>query len=251
MNEDKFNNLAENYEKYRPFYPEKYIEEIITKCCLNSDSLVADIGAGTGILSRQFLEKNLKVIGVEPNIDMRKILKKLEKNKKFKAINGTAEYTNLEDNSIDLIVVAQAFHWFDKEAFKKECQRILKPNGRVWILWNQLDYTKDIAKEQKEIDDIYTKRFQEVNEIIDNKEKNIKEFFGEDKYEKDVVDNPLENDKEKFIGVNLTKSYSLKKEDDNYENYVKAFEKLFDKYSKDGKIIMPNKTYGYLGKLNK
>lgn len=251
MNEDKFNNLAENYEKYRPFYPEKYIEEIITKCCLNSDSLVADIGAGTGILSRQFLEKNLKVIGVEPNVDMRNILKKLEKNKKFKAINGTAEYTNLEDNSIDLIVVAQAFHWFDKEAFKKECQRILKPNGRVWILWNQLDYTKDIAKEQKEIDDIYTKRFQEVNEIIDNKEKNIKEFFGEDKYEKDVVDNPLENDKEKFIGVNLTKSYSLKKEDDNYENYVKAFEKLFDKYSKDGKIIMPNKTYGYLGKLNK
>lgn len=251
MNEDKFNNLAENYEKYRPFYPEKYIEEIITKCCLNSDSLVADIGAGTGILSRQFLEKNLKVIGVEPNIDMRKILKKLEKNKNFKAINGTAEYTKLEDNSVDLIVVAQAFHWFDKEAFKKECQRILKPNGRVWILWNQLDYTKDIAKEQKEIDDIYTKRFQEVNEIIDNKEKNIKEFFGEDKYEKDVVDNPLENDKEKFIGVNLTKSYSLKKEDDNYQNYVKAFEKLFDKYSKDGKIIMPNKTYGYLGKLNK
>ena len=251
MNEDKFNHLADIYEKYRPSYPQKYVEDIIEKCHLNFESLVADIGAGTGILTRQLLHNNLKVVGVEPNPDMRKVLKKLETNKNFRAIEGTAEHTNLENNSIDLIVVAQAFHWFDKEKFKKECKRILKPNGSVWILWNQLDETKEIVKEQKRIDDEYTKRFQEVNGILSatKKEEKIQGFFKDNIYETKVVDNPLENNKERFIGSNLSKSYSLKKEDRNYNNYIKAFGEVFDKYSENGMVIIPNKTYGYLGKV--
>lgn len=251
MNEDKFNHLADIYEKYRPSYPEEYIKETITKCHLDSESLVADIGAGTGILSRQLLHNNLKVVGVEPNSDMRKILKKLETNENFRAIDGTAEHTNIENNSVDLIVVAQAFHWFDKEKFKKECKRILKPNGKVWILWNQLDENKEIVKEQKKIDDKYTNRFQEVNGILSatKKEDKIQGFFKDNIYEAKVVDNPLENDKERFIGSNLSKSYSLKKDDVNYDKYIEAFGKVFDKYSENGKVMIPNKTYGYLGKI--
>ncbi len=251
MNEDKFNHLADIYEKYRPSYPEDYIKDVINKCHLDSESLVADIGAGTGILSRQLLHNNLKVVGVEPNSDMRKILKKLETNENFRAIDGTAEHTNLENNSVDLIVVAQAFHWFDKEKFKKECKRILKPNGKVWILWNQLDENKEIVKEQKKIDDKYTNRFQEVNGILSatKKEDKIQGFFKDNIYEAKVVDNPLENDKERFIGSNLSKSYSLKKDDVNYDKYIEAFGKVFDKYSENGKVMIPNKTYGYLGKI--
>ena len=251
MNEDKFNHLADIYEKYRPSYPQKYVEDIIEKCHLNFESLVADIGAGTGILTRQLLHNNLKVVGVEPNPDMRKVLKKLETNKNFRAIEGTAEHTNLENNRIDLVVVAQAFHWFDKEKFKEECKRILKPNGSVWILWNQLDENEEIVKEQKRIDDQYTNRFQEVNGILSatKKEEKIQGFFKDNRYETKVVDNPLENNKERFIGSNLSKSYSLKKEDTNYNNYIKAFGEVFDKYSENGMVIIPNKTYGYLGKV--
>ena len=148
-------------------------------------------------------------------------------------------------------MVAQAFHWFDKEKFKKECKRILKPNGSVWILWNQLDETKEIVKEQKRIDDKYTNRFQEVNGILSatKKEEKIHGFFKDNIYETKVVDNPLENDKERFIGSNLSKSYSLKKEDANYDNYIEAFGEVFDKYSENGMVIIPNKTYGYLGKV--
>ena len=147
--------------------------------------------------------------------------------------------------------MAQAFHWFDKEKFKKECKRILKPNGKVWILWNQLDETKEIVKEQKRIDDEYTNRFQEVNGILDanKKEEQIQGFFQGNIYEKKVVDNPLENDKERFIGANLSKSYSLKKENPNYDNYIEAFGQIFDRYSENGKVMIPIKTYGYLGKV--
>lgn len=251
MNEDKFNQLAETYEKYRPSYPEKYIKEIIEECNLNSKSLVADIGAGTGILTKQLLQNNLKVVGIEPNSDMRRILKKLEINKNFHAIEGTAENTNLENCSVDFIVVAQAFHWFNKEEFKKECKRILKPNGKVWILWNKLDETKEIVKAQKEVDDKYTNKFGKVNNVLNatETEEQIQGFFKDNIYMKNVVDNPLINDKERFIGSNLSKSYSLKKEDENYDNYIKAFEEIFYKYSENGIVIIPNKTYGYLGEI--
>ena len=251
MSEDKFDNLANIYEKYRPSYPEEYIKDIIAKCNLNSESLIADIGAGTGFLTRQLLKHNLKVIGVEPSKDMRNILKKCEENRNFKAIEGTAENTNLKDNSIDLIVVAQAFHWFDNEKFRKECKRILKQNGKICIMWNRIDMTKNIAKEQKEIDDKYTKRYDEVNKLLDEKqrEKKVKDFFQENHYESDIVDNLIINDKEKFIGYNLSKSYSLRENDLYYKEYVKAFENLFDKYSKDGLLEIPNKTYGYIGKI--
>ena len=121
----------------------------------------------------------------------------------------------------------------------------------MWILWNQLDENKEIVKEQKRIDDEYTNRFQEVNGILDanKKEEQIQGFFQGNIYEKKVVDNPLENDKERFIGSNLSKSYSLKKEDENYDNYIKAFGEVFDKYCENGKVMIPNKTYGYLGKI--
>ena len=109
-----------------------------------------------------------------------------------------------------------------------------------------------VVKEQKKIDDQYTNRFQEVNGILSaaKKEEKLQGFFKDNQYETKIVDNPLENDKERFIGSNLSKSYSLKKEDENYDNYIKAFGEVFDKYCENGKVMIPNKTYGYLGKIN-
>lgn len=106
MKDEKFNQVAEIYEKYRPSYPEEYIKYIINKCNLNENSTIADIGAGTGIFSKQLLDNNLKVIGVEPNDEMRKVLEeKLKNNKNFISINGTDKNTHIEKNSIDLITV--------------------------------------------------------------------------------------------------------------------------------------------------
>ena len=88
---------------------------------------MADIGSECGIFSHQLLESGLHVIGVEPNDDMRKMAEQsLKLYSRFQSIKATAENTTLKENSVDLVTVAQAFHWFDKEAFKIECQRILK-----------------------------------------------------------------------------------------------------------------------------
>ena len=252
MENKKFDKVAEIYEKYRPAYPNEYIQYIINRCKLNENSVVADIGAGTGIFTEQLLSKNVKVIGIEPNCDMRKVLEnKLRNSKNFTVINGTAENTKLKENSIDLVTVAQAFHWFDIEKFKDECKRILKPNGKVCIIWNKLDTTDTVVREQKNIDHKYTNQYKEVNNVLqdEEREKLIKDFFRDGKYECKIIENNLKNDKETFVGVNLSKSYSIREGEEKYSEYVKEFEKLFDKYNKDGIISVANNTYGYLGEI--
>ncbi len=92
---------------------------------------MADIGSGTGIFSHQLLERDLTVFGVEPNDDMRMMAEQsLNLYSRFKSIKATAENTTLKENSVDLVTVAQAFHWFDKKSvqnrmstdFKTKCK---------------------------------------------------------------------------------------------------------------------------------
>ena len=252
MENNIFDDVATIYEKYRPSYPEEYINYLISKCNLNKNSVVADIGAGTGIFTKQLLDKNLKVIAVEPNNKMRKVLEeKLSGNKNFTSTNGTDKNTNLKENSIDLITVAQAFHWFDIQSFRKECKRILKPNGKICIIWNKLDTNDIIVKEEKNIDYTYTNQFKEINNILqdEKREQLIKEFFSNSTYKCKITENNQIYNKETFIGVNLSKSYSLRKEDKNYNKYIQAFKDLFDKYSKNGNLTIKNNTFAYLGSL--
>ena len=127
--------------------PNEYIDYLLSANELNENQIVADIGSGTGIFSRQLLESGLHVIGVEPNDDMRKMAEQsLKRYPRFQSIKATAENTTLKKNSVDLVTVAQAFHWFDKEAFKIECQRILKQKANVALVWNSRDVTSPLNR---------------------------------------------------------------------------------------------------------
>ncbi len=98
---------------------------------------VADIGSGTGIFTELLLLKGCFVTGVEPNAPMRQAAEqKLGGYDRFYSLEGSAEQTGLADHSIDLITVAQAFHWMDPAPTKKEFNRILKPGGRIALIWN-------------------------------------------------------------------------------------------------------------------
>ena len=149
---ENFTDRADIYAKYRPSYPNEYIDYLLSANQLKGNQIVADIGSGTGIFSHQLLESGLHVIGVEPNDDMRKMAEQsLKLYSRFQSIKATAENTTLKENSVDLVTVAQAFHWFDKEAFKIECQRILKQKANVALVWNSRDLTSPLIKENAEI----------------------------------------------------------------------------------------------------
>src|SRR5436190_2253664 len=141
---DRFSNRVANYAKYRADYPREIVGYLKEQNALTDDSVVADIGCGTGLSAKMFLENGNQVYGVEPNEPMRAAaVDYLSKFDSFFPIDGTSENSTLDDSSVDLVVAAQAFHWFEPDATRNEFKRILKPGGHVALIWNerQLDTT--------------------------------------------------------------------------------------------------------------
>ncbi|UQW96016.1 methyltransferase domain-containing protein [Rummeliibacillus sp. G93] len=243
-----FSGKADVYAKYRPSYPKEYIDYLFSTNHLKDDRIVADIGSGTGIFSRQLLERGLNVIGVEPNDDMRTMAEQsLNQYTRYISVKATAENTTLKGNSVDLITVAQAFHWFDKEAFKNECQRILKQKANVALVWNSRDLTSPVIKENEEICQRICSNFKGFSGGIEETPEVFSKFFKEGKYEFKKYSSEILFDYEGFLGRNLSASYAPKKDDKEYEKFVFLLSELFEKYSENGKIALQNITRSYLG----
>jgi SAM-dependent methyltransferase len=132
-----FSSKAEKYARYRWDYAPQAIKTIFETARLTSQSVVADIGAGTGILTRHFMGKVKQVIAIEPNAEMRQILARtLADQPGGLVMDALAEATTLPDHSLDLITAAQAANWFDPQPTRAEFERILKPGGWLAILRN-------------------------------------------------------------------------------------------------------------------
>lgn len=247
---ENFTGKAATYAKYRPSYPIEYIDYLVSANQLKENQIVADIGSGTGIFSRQLLESGLHVIGVEPNDDMRTMAEQsLTPFSRFSSMKATAEKTTLPENSVDLVTVAQAFHWFDKEAFKIECQRILKQKANVALVWNSRDLTSPIMQENAEICQKICSNFNGFSGGIEATPEVFNRFFKDGKYEYKAFQNDLVFDYDGFVGRNLSASYAPKKNDKEYERFVFLLSALFEKYSKNDKIVLPNITRSYLGNV--
>jgi len=144
-NTQKFSGKADVYQKARPSYAQAMLDFIAQKWQIGNGSMVADIGSGTGILTRQLLGLGARVYAVEPNADMRaKAEEMLGDNPNFVSVIGTAEQTGLPDHSFQLVTAASAFHWFDAERFKLECERILLPGAPVVLAWNKAELSAEI-----------------------------------------------------------------------------------------------------------
>jgi SAM-dependent methyltransferase len=133
----RFTGRVESYRRYRPGYPAEVVETLRRECRLSDGAHVADVAAGTGLLTEVLLAAGFEVTAVEPNEEMRAACATLEvRCPKLRCVAGTAEATGLPDASVDLITVAQAMHWFDLEKVKAEFARILRPGGRCAVLYN-------------------------------------------------------------------------------------------------------------------
>ena len=133
----RFSDRVADYVRYRPDYPTALIDWLRHQHGVTPDRRVADVGAGTGISSKLFLDAGHDVTAVEPNAAMREAaVAWLGDRSGFNAIEGKADATGLPDASVDLVTVAQAFHWFDPASTRREFARILRPGGLAAIFWN-------------------------------------------------------------------------------------------------------------------
>lgn len=247
MNENKFSGKGKIYSQFRPSYPQECINYLYSSVGITEKSIIADIGSGTGIFTKQLLDMGNTVFAVEPNVDMRTVAENnLSQFKGFKSVNGTAENTSLESGSVDFITVAQAFHWFDVQAFSEECRRILRHGGKVILLWNIRDEGTPLIKDYIALNRKFCPQF---NGFTGGSSRCDLSKFYRGEYESKVFKNPLRYDKQQFIGRLLSSSYALKPDDENYEPYVEAIEILFNKYSVNGFLDYPNNTECYIGKL--
>ena len=126
----RFSSRVEDYIRYRPGYPAVIMDWLMRNCGLTAHARIADIGSGTGILSRMFLHFGCQVFGVEPNKDMRLAAERLLAGVKgFHSVDGRAEATTLPAGSVDFVTAGQAFHWFDPGPTRAEFRRLLTPGG--------------------------------------------------------------------------------------------------------------------------
>jgi SAM-dependent methyltransferase len=138
----RFSGLADVYAGSRPTYPAAAIDVVLSRGRLGPQSLLVDVGCGTGISSRLFAERGVPVIGVEPNPDMRRRAQGHAMPQGApvpRYCEGRAEATGLPAGAADVVLAAQAFHWFEADAALGEFHRILKPAGWVVLLWNERD----------------------------------------------------------------------------------------------------------------
>jgi SAM-dependent methyltransferase len=137
----RFTGLADCYAKYRPSYAPAAIDCLVRECGLSSGSTVVDVGCGTGISTRLLAERGLRVIGVDPNLDMLNTAKETTFSSPVPIDyrHGKAEATGLDPSIARAVTAFQAFHWFKGEAALAEFHRVLEPNGWLALVWNDRD----------------------------------------------------------------------------------------------------------------
>lgn len=233
---ERFSNRVENYVKYRPHYPSEVLSVFRDEMNLNEDSVIADIGSGTGISAKPFLENGNRVFGVEPNAAMRNAAEEyLNEFGNFVSVDGTSENTILDENSVDFVLAAQAFHWFNNENSRREFKRILKDESFVALMWNerQLDTNEFLRAYEIFLVEFGTDYGQVRHDNITKE--NLAKFFQTD-FRHFSTENSQTLDFDGLKGRLLSSSYMPSEENPHYERLVLNLERLFDKYAEKGKI---------------
>ena len=246
---ERFSNRVENYVKYRPDYPREIVRYLAANCGLTRESIVADVGCGTGISCRMFLENGNRVFGVEPNAAMRAAaVKQLAEFPWFIVVDGTSEATTLEDDSIDMVVAAQAFHWFDPDRTRPEFKRILKPGGHIVLIWNerQLDTTPFLIEYEKFL-------LKYANDYGNVRHENIADaelrgFFQQD-YGSATFQNEQIFDFAGIKGRMLSSSYMPSETAAEFPSMIEELQMLFAKHAENGKIKVLYDTKVYFSRI--
>lgn len=220
MSIENFTGKAEAYAKGRPGYPKAAIETIVG--LVPSGAVFADIGAGTGKFTVKLVERGYSVFAVEPNSDMRgQLAITLASFPNAKIINGTAEATTLPNHSVDILTVAHALHWFNPDAFRAECHRVVKPGGLVIAIYNLAPGGEMINISQKAVDTFFTKP-------------TTWEF-----------PNPMDYTRDNWLAYIASQDDNPLLTDPEYDAHIVAINMVFDRDSVDGLLHLDRVTKVY------
>lgn len=247
----RFSDRVDNYVKYRPHYPAALYDFLREKGIVAPHHVIADIGCGTGISAKLFLERKHTVYGIEPNSDMLNAASiYLSDFSGFRSVTAPAEQTGLPAQSVDLVLCAQAFHWFDQQACKKEFQRILKPEGKVLLVWNdRRTPDQGFLRSYEDFLRLCGTDYKEVNHRNVQDKNVFTTFFGHSDFEEARFDNHQDFNFEGLKGRVLSSSYIPGEGHKDHEYMLYCLKKLFIRYQQEGLVRFEYDTRIYYGTL--
>ena len=245
-NRELFTGKAEDYARFRPSYPEAAVDWLRER---TSGGAVADIGAGTGIFTRLLLRRFAPVCAVEPNAAMRAAFRRFLPG--TPCLDGSGEHTGLPGSSVELVTVAQAFHWLDEELFRREARRILRPDGKVAVIWNSC-VKNEFTLARDEVCQRYCPRFRAGH--AGKRSAAEGDAFLREVYFSEVevasFDNPFVMDRAAFLGNMRSRSYALAPGDAGFARFEAELRKVFDRFSENGVVTERQLTEIYLGRFD-
>jgi ubiquinone/menaquinone biosynthesis C-methylase UbiE len=248
LSTERFSDRVDNYVRYRPGYPKGVIDLLREGCGLHAEHVLADVASGTGIFTRVLLENGNQVIAIEPNAKMRGASGYLQQAfPQLKMMNGTAEQTELPDDSVDFITVAQAAHWFEPIKARREFERILKPRGWCVLIWNERASSGSAFLEEYEMllqnycPEYKDKRHGQTARIA-------REFFPEG-YREHTFANDQQFDYEGLKGRLLSSSYCPLQGDQNYPPMMQELERMFRAHAENNQVQLKYETRVYFQQL--
>jgi SAM-dependent methyltransferase len=246
----RFSNRVDDYVRCRPGYPSAILDALREECGLTPESVVVDVGSGTGLLARMFLDNDNLVYGVEPNAAMRDAGERLlDTYPHFCSVAGSAEATTLPDATADFIAAGQAFHWFEPKAARAEFQRVLKPRGWVAVIWNErISDTTAFQREYEALLRAYGTDYGKVSATYPQNER-MNDFFGRGAFKTKSFANGQVFDFDGLRGRVLSSSYAPAKGHPNHEPMLAALKRLFDAHQQDSRIRFDYVTQVYYGQL--
>lgn len=245
----RFTQKSDHYDRFRPGYPGELLILAEAECGLTRETVVADVGSGTGILSELLLTKAARVLGVEPNAEMRaRAESRLAGEPRFVSVNGRAEHTTIPDRSVDLVIAGQAFHWFEPNATKREFARILRPPGIVMLVWNEFHKNAGGAQAQfiqimREFGEDYDKIATRIRpEILD-------EFFDGGHYKSDLLQYRQRLDLEGLKGRLQSCSFIPGPGSPRFSEMIAAVDDLYHTHQAGGGVTLFYDTFVFRGNV--
>ncbi len=248
----RFTDRVESYVRARPAYPDAIAPLLARELDLPHEATIADLGSGTGLSCVPFLRHGFSVIGVEPNDAMRSAGDEfLREWPRFRSVNGSSEATSLPSASVDLVIAAQAFHWFDVTRARAEALRVLRAPPRAALIWNDRESRGDPFAEGYEqllldfgIDYAMVRHRHALEDPID-------EFFGGRVWREEQLPNPTSLDWDTLVERLNSASYVPRPHAPTYAPMLAQLRRLFDDNQRDGRVSMNYDTRVFFGVLRR
>ena len=248
----RFSNRVDDYVRWRPSYPPEVVGLLRGDLGMTPDWVVADIGSGPGNLTRLLLDNGNRVVGVEPNREMREAGETLLAGyQHFTSVDGSAEATGLPDASVDLAVAGQAFHWFDVERCRRELARILRGPRQVAFVWNERRTTgTPFLEAYEELLQGLGTDYAEVRHGSGQGEELAAFFGGADRYRTATYPYAQRLDREGLRGRVLSSSYVPAAGQPGHDTLLADLDEVFAATNEGGQVSFDYDTTVYYGRLD-